>query len=147
MIDKKELDRLLINVLKKVKQEDSYLIDNDNHEISLEFRLAHHLANSIEKKYDYKIDIEYNRDKNVPKKIDSNIRPDIIIHKRGKKGPNISAIEIKKSTDSCEDKKKLLRIKEKYNYLYVYFINFNSNIEYFDESSNNWVILSGDNDE
>ena len=55
------------------------------------------------------------------------VYPDIIVHKRGPDGPNLLVIEAKKDAMPKEqktDEKKLMKIKQKYNYTFAVFLNF-----------------------
>src|SRR5687767_13186517 len=75
--------------------------------------LAHRLAVYLERRLPgFHVDCEYNRDGHVPKRLYSmteettsadtegtTIFPDIIVHRRGTAGPNILAIELKKTTN------------------------------------------------
>ena len=90
-------------------------------------------------------DCEYNRYGDEPKRIEEIMRiivdqavstdetkattvyPDIIIHKRGDRGPNLLVIEAKKDANKEErrrDIRKLTTIKKSYKYIFSVFINF-----------------------
>ena len=138
-----DVDNLIINILIQVESNDKILLENNSHEISLVFRFAYYLANKIENDTDYKVDLEYNRNKNVVKQINGkNRRIDLIVHKRNK-NDNLIAIEFKKNKDSTIDKKELEDIIKEYNYKNVYFINFKiKKVEkYLD---NNWIEINGE---
>ena len=138
-----DVDNLIINILNQVESNDKILLENNSHEISLVFRFAYYLANKIENDTDYKVDLEYNRNKNVVKQINGkNRRIDLIVHKRNK-NDNLIAIEFKKNKDSTIDKKELEDIIKEYNYKNVYFINFKmKKVEkYLD---NNWIEINGE---
>lgn len=143
-MSKLDIDKLLIKVLNKLEKDDKVLLENDLHETTIVFRFAHYLANIIEKKTEYKVDAEYNRDRNKVKKVDNeNKRPDLIIHKRNS-NDNLVAIEFKKKNDSTLDKKKLEKFMKLYSYKYVYFIQFKLNkIESY--NGDNWINIEGEN--
>ncbi len=94
------------------------LMKLDVHEVTM----AHRIGVYLEEKFrEYNIDLEYNRDKaNVKRNMNgSNVRPDIIIHKRNSDN-NLCIFEIKKnsidSKDAKNDIKKLKNEVKKYNY-------------------------------
>lgn len=89
-----------------------------------EWAVAHRLAFYLEKHFpDYHVDCEYNRmpknasatyaqDGHVPKRLqgEQQVRPDIVIHRRGENANNLLVIELKKATDIAgleQDREKL----------------------------------------
>lgn len=110
-----EFDYLILNIkeaIGELYQEDRYLIHhgigkcNTSHvsEVGIVFRLGIYLNRRIVdwlKSNEYSLDIEYNRDGDNVKWIPNdtgtteNIRPDLIIHKRGTNDANILVIEFK----------------------------------------------------
>jgi hypothetical protein len=100
-----EIKKHIIHALSILYACDSDLISFNSSEWSIVHRLAVYLENEIE---DWNIDCEYNRQglSDIPKVNDENckIRPDIILHHRGKVEliHNLLAIEVKKN-DTDED--------------------------------------------
>ncbi len=143
IVSSEYIDELIVSTLKEVEDNDKFLLYNKVHETTIVFRFAHYLANKIENDYsDYRVDIEYNRDKDQVKVLDNKIvRIDLIVHKRGTKD-NLVAIEFKKNNNSLTDKERLgnLFSESEYKYKNVYFITFNENkIEKY--KNNEWEII------
>ncbi len=102
------------------------LILSKSHEQSISARIMLHLQHLLP---DWNVDVEYNRQgTNRDPKTDVsgiNRKPDIIIHKRGPKGPNLAIILIK-----CEwnieprdnDKEVALSLKKKHNYHHAFLL-------------------------
>ncbi len=141
-MNKSNMDKLVVELLNKVKIDDSKLLENDVHEITFVFRFAHYLANIIENTTSYKVDIEYNRDKSNVKRIDNKIRRvDLIVHQRAT-NDNLIAIEFKKGYESETDKSELEKLKIDYCYKNIYFIDFKlGKIETY--NNNEWVYIQG----
>ncbi|WP_314642168.1 hypothetical protein [uncultured Veillonella sp.] len=132
---------ILDNILDKVEEalnnlyeKDQYLIcsKGNNHvsERSITHKLGSYLTPLFE---EYDVDCEYNRfgyECKFIKKLNRNVIPDIIIHKRGK-GNNFIAIEVKtwwNKSKVSEDKRKLIELtKSKYNYKYGISLIINKN--------------------
>ncbi|GIU70712.1 MAG: hypothetical protein KatS3mg003_0191 [Candidatus Nitrosocaldaceae archaeon] len=125
--DMKEIkDRVKI-ALRILFKNDSFLLEHDVHEISIAHKLAEYLQILFP---DWNVDLEYNRRGKEQKRThDRNelIRPDIIIHKRGKQD-NLLVIESKKYNNcSDEDIMKLEYLtnqNNKYKYKLGLFIRF-----------------------
>jgi hypothetical protein len=98
---------------------DVYLLEVNANERSITHKYAEHLQHALG---NWNIDCEYNRDGRTPKELHGMARqkvrkddsdagtvyPDIIVHKRGKAGPNLLVIEAKKAGNkTTEDKEKL----------------------------------------
>jgi hypothetical protein len=96
--------------LQQLVDRDRHLFENNLSERCIASRLAMYLQSAIA---DYSVDVEYNRKGASPKKLDlpeacanseddngeKLVVPDIIVHSRGEEGPNILAIEVKKTTN------------------------------------------------
>jgi len=105
---------------KPIKEAIKKFISNDKTQIlksnSYEPTISHRIAVYLENAYgeEYKVDCEYNK-KGLKDKRDSKgnkIRPDIIIHKRGKQ-KNLVVLEIKKAgKDSKKAKEEIKRLKD-----------------------------------
>lgn len=128
------------NSLKRFMDEDGTLIDVKSSERSMTHALAVQLGKeTFFKDKDWHIDCEYNRDGHVPKTLDvqkvkcekckagdsctHNVFPDIIIHKRGKDGPNLLVIEAKKQNgDPGLDVEKIEAYIKELKYEYGLFL-------------------------
>jgi hypothetical protein len=113
-------------------EDDVYLLENDLSERCIAARLAYCLQVEFEDD-DLVVDVEYNRDGNEIKRLalpdecqtrknrtkDPAVVPDIIVHKRGRGGPNVLVIEIKKTSNpegqNC-DRIRIERFKYKLGY-------------------------------
>jgi hypothetical protein len=115
------LKTIVESAVNTLMNQDSKLLENDSHEISIAFRLGLYL-NEAFKNTSYNIDLEYNRllDTKNPKKLNGkNVRPDIIIHKRETDKDNLLVIEIKKSSNSQgqeNDREKITQYIKELNY-------------------------------
>ncbi|MCK9356292.1 MAG: hypothetical protein M0R22_03960 [Dehalococcoidia bacterium] len=96
---------------------DSYLLESDVHEGDVSHRIAVYLEQSFPL---WHVDCEFNRDGQDVKRTSEasmGFRPDIIVHRRGRSGPNLLAVEIKKSSEINDgDRKKLEGILSEYGY-------------------------------
>lgn len=106
----------LLDALHILVERDSYLFENNLSERCITARLAMYLQNAFQ---EFSVDVEYNRKGHEPKALkklpqecgkqtkdgEFLVFPDIIVHRRGPEGPNLLAIELKKTTnperDSC----------------------------------------------
>jgi hypothetical protein len=91
-------------------ERDVYLLQVDANERSISHKVAEYLQPEFP---DWNVDCEYNRDGHTPKVLAGLLReesadgagnrvfPDIIVHRRGQRGPegNLLVIEMKKSSD------------------------------------------------
>jgi hypothetical protein len=96
--------------LHRLLQEDRYLLENDLSERCIASRLAMYLQESLP---EYNVDVEYNRDAAEPKRLDipegcanrqdehgrGLVVPDVVVHRRGRDGPNILVLEVKKTSN------------------------------------------------
>ena len=98
--------------------------------------ITHRLGLYLQGKFsDWHVDCEYNRDGHDPKKVvlddsrfvgESSVYPDIIIHRRGPKGPNLLVIGVKTNPDGHgnevkRDLAKLTAYKREMAYTYAVF--------------------------
>ena len=109
-MDRDEVKQRLHGALRKVEKNDQHLLKYNLGERCIASRLAIYLQKAFPK---YSVDVEYNRVGVCPKRLglgdecanykDSNgetlIVPDVIVHRRGPKGPNVLVIELKKTTN------------------------------------------------
>jgi len=116
------IKRRIKQCIEKIYEYDSDLFDRNNYEVMISSKLAQYLF--IEFK-EYDVDCEYNKHINQEKgvkELNQNIRPDIIIHRRGTDEDNLVYIEIKtdhnkESRTSDYNKIKLIS-KQKGEYRY-----------------------------
>ena len=120
--------------LNKLYEKDQYLIHSEENNHVSERSITHKLGVYLTPLFEgYDVDCEYNRfgcEGKFVEKLNQNVIPDIIIHKRGKCN-NFIAIEVKtwwnKSKVSA-DKDKLTELtKSKYNYKYGISLVINKN--------------------
>jgi hypothetical protein len=117
--------------LRSLLKSDSYLLEKNLSERCLTSRFAMHLQREFPK---HVVDVEYNRDGLSPKRFrlpdacanycegeEPLVVPDVIVHRRGRAGPNLLAIEVKKSTNreprAC-DQARLAAFRNQLGYIY-----------------------------
>ena len=132
-MEQAEVEKRLHAALGMLRAQDGYLLDVGAHERSITHKLGCYLQNEFP---NWDVDCEYNRDGHCPKKVtldetkfsgESSVYPDIIIHKRGREGPNLLVIEVKSNPDKQveavkRDLNKLRAYKRKLDYEYAVFI-------------------------
>ncbi len=112
-MDRDEVFQRLTRAIQKLIERDLELFARDVNERSITHRLAMHLQQEFP---EMDVDCEYNRYdfetkwlEFYPATTETNdteartVFPDIIVHKRGPKGPNLLVIEAKKSTNKNAD--------------------------------------------
>jgi hypothetical protein len=108
-----DIRNALLGALECLLEEDGHLFKAGTSERSLTFRLGVNLQNEVDDHW--RVDSEYNRNENVPKRLEQikgkrlalnpksrsrgDVYPDLIVHHRGKEGPNRLAIETKKADE------------------------------------------------
>jgi hypothetical protein len=111
------------NSIDKLRENDSFLLKNGANEVSISSTLFCYLKNEFR---DWDVDCEYNRRYNGDpkklnvsrngKKVNSKVKPDIIVHSR-ETNDNLLVIEVKKSRNSKKeisfDEKKLIEFTSK----------------------------------
>jgi hypothetical protein len=109
-MEREGVERHLNDALQKLMENDRYLLEVDVSERCIASRLAFYLQNEFP---EYLVDVEYNRDGDVPKRLglpeecanyrDNNGQalavPDVIVHRRGRDSPNLLVLELKKTTN------------------------------------------------
>ncbi|MBI3768228.1 MAG: hypothetical protein HY271_06990 [Deltaproteobacteria bacterium] len=109
-MEHREVERRVAEALDAFEREDSYLLAHDLNERCIAGRIAFHLQLAFP---EWSVDVEYNRDGAEPKRLELSddcanvtdddgralVVPDIIVHQRGRDGPNLMGIEIKKAGD------------------------------------------------
>jgi len=126
-MNKKDLHNILEETKDLFLKKDKYLLLVNVNERSLTHKFAEHLQNIL--KNGWSVDCEYNRYGDNIKKIDNiksivdcnvkiddlagkTIYPDIIIHKRGRKGSDLLVIEAKKDPTEKEKDNDIAKLKE-----------------------------------
>ena len=128
-----EIKELLELAIKKFTINDKYLIDHDVHEQTITTQISSYLKSIIT---GWHVDTEYNRNGDNPKSLKNigNIKPDILIHRRGLNNPNkvednnLLIIEFKKSPTSSERNYDLEKINAFINE-FPYYYKFGAFIE------------------
>ena len=120
-MDDRDIRRRLDSALGALIDKDAYLFENNLSERCIAVRLAMYLQGLFP---DWSVDAEYNRHGGEAKKLGlppecANKRdehdkacviPDIIVHTRGRDGPNLLVIEMKKSTNPDQGKCDRMRL-------------------------------------
>ena len=106
-MEEDEVKGRLKSALGRLAHEDGYLLEKDLSERCIAARLAMYLQDEFR---EHKVDVEYNRDGDTPKRLNlhqecANYRdehgealvvPDVVVHCRGSEGPNVLVLEVKK---------------------------------------------------
>jgi hypothetical protein len=118
--------------LAQFTESDRYLLEHDLSERCIASRVAFHLQAMFP---EYAVDVEYNRVGRPPKRLQlpdecANYRnkqgeslavPDVIVHRRGQKGPNLLVLEFKKTSNpdafDC-DRQRIRAFKSQIGYRY-----------------------------
>lgn len=120
-MNERAIKDVLIRALHDLVNEDSYLLDISASERSICHRLAVHLSSQAEFR-EFNVDCEFNRDGDVPKAFGigrgrRRIFPDIIVHKRGPRGPNLLVLEMKiGSSRTARDEEKVRSYVNEFGY-------------------------------
>ncbi len=128
----REVGRRVDVALENVYRDDRYLLENDLSERCIASRIAMYLQTLFP---DYHVDVEYNRVGMSPKRLNlpeicANYRnadgsalvvPDVIVHQRGERGPNLLVLELKKTSNplgvDC-DRQRILAFRKQLGYDY-----------------------------
>lgn len=122
--------RLLLNAIDEFYKRDAILAIRGGMEQACVFRIAYYfqtLVNKCKKLKDYHVDCEYNKhldDKKINFKTGTFVRPDLILHIRGKQN-NILVIEFKSKNNKNDNDRAKLEMFTKnnlYNYKLGIFI-------------------------
>lgn len=140
---KEKINRIIEIAKEKFLENDKDLFLADVNERSMTHKFAEYLQQFFG--CNWNVDCEYNRYGQDTKKVieeivrivgkdtlssdteAKTIYPDIIVHKRGKNGPNLLVIEAKKDASIAEqnkDTQKIKKIKGMYKYKFAVFLNF-----------------------
>ena len=135
MIKISEIKQKINHAIEQFYQNDSDLLNRDNYEVTVSCKLSQYLCPLFQ---DYSVDSEYNKHIDSEKhnsELNKEIRPDIIIHKRGNDDDNLVYIEIKtdhNNDNRQDDIKKVISMTKQtgeYKYKLGIFIDFNRNRE------------------
>ncbi len=125
----KQLVSALLRSIDLLFKNDMKLFENDANEESIASLMARYLSADFPERH---VDDDYNRMGDIPKAVTwdekpSLVRPDIIIHRRGKNDENLLAVEIKLSSNDktkADDVKKLRAYRRELAYSHALFIRF-----------------------
>ena len=106
-MEEDEVNERLKRAVVRLAHEDRYLLEKDLSERCIAARLAMYMQDEFR---DHKVDVEYNRDGDTPKRLDlpeecanyknrdgeALVVPDVVVHCRGSEGPNVLVLELKK---------------------------------------------------
>jgi len=134
-MDKKSIKTLIEEALKELIRRDKDLIHRKVREECINHRLACYLEQFLSEYkcgIEYNVDLEYNKNYNAPKRINTKaIRPDITIHKRENNDNNLIVFEIKKNYTDRHDLEKIRGLfRSPYNYKYGCLISYLPEKEY-----------------
>ena len=136
------LKQLVGSAMDQFLETDSYLLEHDVHEQAITSKIACYLERQFESgnHKDWHIDVEYNRNREIPKSLRElgNVKPDIIIHRRGlnnnsgTEDNNLLIIETKKNPTPIEREEDIRKVnafvtESPYHYMFGAFISLNSN--------------------
>lgn len=110
-MEREQIRKRLASAINELEQRDAHLFENDLSERCIASRLAMYLQKVFS---DYSVDVEYNRKGELVKRLhlpeecandqndegESIVIPDVIVHHRGEKGPNLLVLELKKTTNA-----------------------------------------------
>ena len=140
-MDIQKVKRKILQCIMNIYDNDSDLLTRDNYEVTISAKLSQYLYMAFR---EYDVDCEYNKHIDSKKCLNTNeIRPDIIIHKRGNDENNLVYIEIKKQTNTESRDNDISKLEEntndqgQYKYRLGVFIDFSSEktetkIKYFE---------------
>jgi len=130
-----EIKRRIEYCIDTIYINDSDLFIRNNYEVTISTKLAQYLFVEFR---NYDVDCEYNKHfdgRKIVEELDAEVRPDIVIHKRGIDKDNLVCIEIKKEQNSSNrgyDYQKiemLTKLYGKFKYKLGVFIDFAVNKE------------------
>lgn len=133
-MEKTELEIIINTACNLLYERERILIDNRTHERTIVARLCIYLSPLLGETW--AVDCEYNREgkKGDSKRNESGalLYPDLIVHTRGEiQGPNLVAIQAKgywNTEDRSKDENDLQQLHKKYNYKYLYRLEFGKQI-------------------
>lgn len=115
MFDWIDVRRRIWIAVQRLYLHDRYLIERNVMECAISHRLAIYLESVFP---GWHVDCEFNKDGDDPKLAEVHgWRPDVIVHRRGKDGPNLLSVEVKKGTATdATDRGKLTRYVSELRY-------------------------------
>ncbi|MDB4980144.1 MAG: hypothetical protein JWM82_896 [Myxococcales bacterium] len=121
------IEHLVVRAATRAVLEDAHLLAHDCCEMAFTHRVAVYLEPAF---YEWNVDCEYNRDGHEPKTLrlddltEDQVRPDIIIHRRGSNADNLVVIEAKKlgREDPEVDLRKLRAFRDRLEYRVIAFL-------------------------
>ena len=120
-----DIKRKIETAAQKVYDKDKCLINHECNELTINALVACALRNELP---NWNVDVEFNRDGDKSKKVGNTVvKPDIIIHRRGKGMSNLAVIEAKgywNSESRQVDEEKARKIKESHNYKYAFRLEY-----------------------
>lgn len=130
-MERAEVERRLSEALLEVVTNDRHLFETNANERAIAARLAMSLQRRF---HELTVDSDYNRDGYVAKRLEglppecakyrnendqSLAVPDVIVHRRGREGPNVLVLELKKTTNpdrgDC-DRHRLRPFRDQFHY-------------------------------
>lgn len=125
------IKNIVENGIKTLYRRDAQLVNDEIHEQSISAKLMCYIQCQLP---EWDVDVEYNRQgKNRGPKTDdkeNKRKPDIIIHKRGEKGPNLAVILVKCSWNEDlreKDESAVLSLKTKHDYKVAFLLEISKN--------------------
>lgn len=135
-MEREEVHARLDAALERLVGRDAYLFENNLLERCIAARLAMYLQQEFP---DHNVDVEYNRDADIPKRMGlpdecandvdehgrSLVVPDVIVHRRGPEGPNVLVLEVKKTTNPAPlhcDQRRIRAFQAQYGYEFAALI-------------------------
>ena len=87
-MEREDIKNRVVDALKNFGDGEDHLLKVDAHELAIASALAGYLRTRFR---GYSVDCDYNRDGKDKKRLprEGRVRPDIIVHRRGRAGPNI----------------------------------------------------------
>lgn len=137
-MNRNEIKDIIDKAIQTFIETDSYLMENDVHEQTITGKIACYILRILEDRFNssWNVDVEYNRNMELPKSLQriGNVKPDILIHKRGLNNPknieenNLLIVETKKNPNKTDHEKDTKKIKafineDPYHYKYGVFIS------------------------
>ena len=144
MMNLDEIKRRILQCVEKFYKNDFDLLERNNYEVTISCKFAQYLF--VEFK-EFDVDCEYDKHIDQEKynsELNKNIRPDILIHKRGSDKKNLVYIEIKTDhnrdsrTFDIEKIKSVTKQDSEFKYRLGLFMDFNKDknkldIKYFED--------------
>jgi hypothetical protein len=135
-MERDDVRRRLEAALQRLVASDAYLLTHDLGERCIASRFAMYLQETFP---EHAVDAEYNRAGDTPKRLrlledcanyrnehgESLVVPDVIVHRRGRDGPNILVLEVKKTSNPAPrncDRARIQAFRTHYGYEFAALI-------------------------